>query len=157
MDLQDRLRPTFFAEAEEILVELERAVLAMAERGDDSLMAEIFRQVHTLKGNATCLALEALTRASHHLEDALDLAIRTPRGRDNDLFALLLDGVDTLTRLVREAMAGVRPFDWAEGTVARVDAERRKQLPASEISSRSAWRDRRLMALSAHKRKSPKA
>jgi two-component system chemotaxis sensor kinase CheA len=107
MDLQDRLRPTFFAEAEEILIELERAVLAMAERGDDSLMAEIFRQVHTLKGSATCLALEALTRASHHLEDAIDLAIRTPRGRDNDLLALLLDGVDTLTRLLRDAIDGI--------------------------------------------------
>jgi L-gulonate 3-dehydrogenase len=57
----------------------------------------------------------------------------------------------------RETMVGSRPFDWSEGTVARVDVERRKQLAASEISTRSAWRDRRLMALAVHKRKAPKA
>jgi L-gulonate 3-dehydrogenase len=57
----------------------------------------------------------------------------------------------------RETMVGSRPFDWSESTVARVDIERRKQLAASEISTRSAWRDRRLMALAVHKRKAPKA
>jgi len=52
----------------------------------------------------------------------------------------------------REAMAGVRPFGWADETVARVDGERRKQLDVTDIGARSAWRDRRLMALAAHKR-----
>jgi len=55
----------------------------------------------------------------------------------------------------REAMAGSEPFDWAAGTIARVDAERRQQLTLAEIDARSAWRDRRLMALLAHKRQAP--
>ena len=55
----------------------------------------------------------------------------------------------------QESMASVRPFDWAEGTVARVDVERRRHLATSEIGTRSAWRDRRLMALAAHKRQAP--
>jgi len=52
----------------------------------------------------------------------------------------------------REAMAGVQPFSWAEDTVRRVDGERRRQLDVAAIGARSAWRDRRLMALAAHKR-----
>ena len=52
----------------------------------------------------------------------------------------------------REAMAGAQPFSWADETVARVDGARRKQLDVADIGTRSAWRDRRLMALAAHKR-----
>jgi L-gulonate 3-dehydrogenase len=44
------------------------------------------------------------------------------------------------------------PFDWSDDTLARVDAERRKLLPRDRIEERSSWRDRRLMALIAHRR-----
>lgn len=56
---------------------------------------------------------------------------------------------------VRQTMAGGRPFDWSDETIARLDAERRKQLSTADIGTRSAWRDRRLMALAAHKRQAP--
>lgn len=56
----------------------------------------------------------------------------------------------------RETMSGVKAFAWAEDTVARVDTERRKHLATTDIGARSAWRDRRLMALAAHKREAPK-
>jgi 3-hydroxyacyl-CoA dehydrogenase len=55
----------------------------------------------------------------------------------------------------RETMVDVQPFNWSDGTVARVDLERRKQLDTADIGTRSAWRDRRLMALAAHKRQAP--
>ena len=42
---------------------------------------------------------------------------------------------------------------WDETLVRRIERERRQQLPASEIEARSAWRDRRLMQLVAHKRR----
>jgi hypothetical protein len=34
-----------------------------------------------------------------------------------------------------------------------VEAERRKRVPAGELVERQSWRDRRLMALAAHKRR----
>jgi L-gulonate 3-dehydrogenase len=43
--------------------------------------------------------------------------------------------------------------DWSGPVVDAVEAERRKQLPAAALRDRQAWRDRRLMALAAHKRK----
>ena len=57
----------------------------------------------------------------------------------------------------RETMADVKAFSWAGDAVERVDEERRKQLAVEEIGARSAWRDRRLMALAAHKRQAPAA
>ncbi|MGJ7579839.1 3-hydroxyacyl-CoA dehydrogenase [Variovorax sp. RHLX14] len=55
----------------------------------------------------------------------------------------------------RETMAGVKAFSWSGESIDRVDQERRAQLAVEDIGTRSAWRDRRLMALAAHKREAP--
>jgi 3-hydroxyacyl-CoA dehydrogenase len=44
------------------------------------------------------------------------------------------------------------PYDYDRQTVEKVAGERRAALPLAGIEDRSAWRDRRLMALLAHKR-----
>ena len=43
--------------------------------------------------------------------------------------------------------------DWAGPVLDEIEAERRKRLPADRLQERQAWRDRRLMALAAHKRR----
>lgn len=43
--------------------------------------------------------------------------------------------------------------DWQAELLARIEAERRAILPADQLAERSRWRDNRLMALVAHKRK----
>ncbi|QYD67418.1 3-hydroxyacyl-CoA dehydrogenase [Paraburkholderia edwinii] len=48
------------------------------------------------------------------------------------------------------------PFDWSPETIAKLEAEREALLPRSDIEARSRWRDRRLMALLAHRRKDDK-
>ncbi|HEX4259838.1 MAG TPA: 3-hydroxyacyl-CoA dehydrogenase [Acetobacteraceae bacterium] len=48
-------------------------------------------------------------------------------------------------------IAQMTPRDWSEGLVARLDADRRVALPATDLAARTAWRDSRLMALLAHK------
>lgn len=45
---------------------------------------------------------------------------------------------------------------WEPELIARVEAERRKLMPQNDHGRREAWRDRRLMALIAHKRKMTK-
>ncbi|MDR5741526.1 MULTISPECIES: 3-hydroxyacyl-CoA dehydrogenase [unclassified Caballeronia] len=45
-----------------------------------------------------------------------------------------------------------KPFAWSDETLARLAAERRAVLDADRIEERSRWRDRRLMALLAHRR-----
>ena len=46
-----------------------------------------------------------------------------------------------------------RPRRWDDALVRRIERERREQLPAADLPSRAAWRDRRLMQLLAHKRR----
>jgi 3-hydroxyacyl-CoA dehydrogenase len=45
-----------------------------------------------------------------------------------------------------------RRVDWAGPVLETVERQRRERLPGGELSERLRWRDRRLMALAAHKR-----
>ena len=46
-----------------------------------------------------------------------------------------------------------RRVDWAGPVLAEIERERRATLPADQLAERQRWRDRRLMALAAHKRR----
>jgi L-gulonate 3-dehydrogenase len=46
--------------------------------------------------------------------------------------------------------------DWTGPVLDRIEAERREKLPADKLGERQAWRDRRLMALAAHKKQADK-
>jgi two-component system, chemotaxis family, sensor kinase CheA len=99
----DNLLETFLAEAHECIVELERATLALADAADGSTLQAIYRHLHTVKGSASCVGLEALTRAAHHLEDVVGTAVSAHRGGEPALAGLLLHGLDLLTSLVQAA------------------------------------------------------
>jgi len=49
-----------------------------------------------------------------------------------------------------------RRVDWAGGVLDTIERERREKLPRDKLGARSLWRDRRLMALAAHKRRASK-
>ncbi len=49
-----------------------------------------------------------------------------------------------------------RRVDWAGDVLETLERERRSRLAASDLGKRQAWRDRRLMALAAHKRAADK-
>lgn len=46
-----------------------------------------------------------------------------------------------------------RRVDWAGEVIETVECDRRARLPGADLQRRQMWRDRRLMALAAHKRK----
>ena len=49
-----------------------------------------------------------------------------------------------------------RRVDWSGPVMETVENERRKRTPSDKLVARQAWRDRRLMALAAHKRRADK-
>jgi 3-hydroxyacyl-CoA dehydrogenase len=51
-----------------------------------------------------------------------------------------------------EALRGTRHEPWDDALIAKVESQRRALLDRSQLGARSSWRDRRLMALIAHKR-----
>lgn len=83
MDKKERLLQVFTEEASEIIEELDRLVMQLEEGGDSvSLINDIFRGVHTLKGSANSFGFTRLGEYVHHWEDLLGLF------RDNPEFSL---------------------------------------------------------------------
>jgi 3-hydroxyacyl-CoA dehydrogenase len=55
-------------------------------------------------------------------------------------------------KVLYETMASVRHEPWDAALIEKIESERRKAMPREQHAEREAWRDRRLMALIAHKR-----
>jgi len=75
LDDNDRqqLIDAFVAETDDVLNEMEQLFLRLEQTPeDDQLLHEIFRGVHTLKGNASCLQFDDLTQFAHVMEELLD-------------------------------------------------------------------------------------
>lgn len=53
------------------------------------------------------------------------------------------------------AASRTKPLPWSEPLVDALTGERRAALPLADLAARSGWRDRRLMALVAHRRGQP--
>jgi L-gulonate 3-dehydrogenase len=53
-------------------------------------------------------------------------------------------------------MKDIAAEPWDDALIAKVEAARREQMPHDKHAEREAWRDRRLMALIAHKRDAAK-
>jgi L-gulonate 3-dehydrogenase len=67
------------------------------------------------------------------------------------------DYADRYQRIYEEIFASTRwRADWSGPVMDAIEAERRKRLPADRLASRQVWRDRRLMALAAHKARAAK-
>src|SRR5258708_21436549 len=62
------------------------------------------------------------------------------------------DYVARYRRVLHEINASQMPRRSSDESLSRLEADRRSSLPATELARRQRWRDRRLMALLAHKR-----
>jgi 3-hydroxyacyl-CoA dehydrogenase len=61
------------------------------------------------------------------------------------------DFVARFGKNLREIFPTDGPVDWSGELMDQVEAHRRERLPLSELRERQLWRDRRLLALAAHK------
>ena len=69
----------------------------------------------------------------------------------------VVDYVERYQQMYADIFPTVRwRAEWDGPVLATVEAERRAALPPEDLAKRQAWRDKRLMALSAHKRASDK-
>lgn len=108
MEIQrDLILKSFLLESEDSLAEMEEAVLELERRPDsDDLVQAIFRVVHTAKGNAAILELQALLAFAHTLEDFLDAVRKRQLAVTRDVTTVLLASTDVLRQMVVAAGLG---------------------------------------------------
>ncbi|OGR89334.1 MAG: hypothetical protein A3J74_11100 [Elusimicrobia bacterium RIFCSPHIGHO2_02_FULL_57_9] len=101
-----QFKDIFIGEAQDILGRVEEILVRLEQApGDGAMIQELFRVVHTLKGNAATLDLKKMTELAHGFEDRLDAvakgsALITPRVLD--AFLACLDRLRLLLREVQE-------------------------------------------------------
>lgn len=101
MTKQEQVKAIFIDEAGEIIEKLDVDILRFEENSSDfDLLNEIFRGVHTLKGNANAFGFIRLGEFVHHFEDVLDHYRSTKEDVQEHLLGLFVDSVD----IIKEVM-----------------------------------------------------
>lgn len=128
----ERLVQVFVEEATEILDALDEALVTLADSPTDSgALAEVFRRLHTLKGDSGTVGMPHIAEFVHRLEDLFDAARRDGLSLSARAVALMTDATD----LLREMIA-VLPEQRPAHRERAAEISRRLESPADLLVSR---------------------
>ncbi len=115
-----RFKDTFFQEAAEHLDRIEEAALCMEETPDDAeSLNRLFRAVHTIKGSAAMVGLDAVSDFAHGVENVLDRARAGDLPVTKRLIDLILLSRDHLHTLMAAGEAPEGPAPDSGGRILR--------------------------------------
>ncbi len=93
--ISPEMSTNFVSESQDILQSLESGLLNwLQDQKNQELLGDIFRQIHSFKGNCGFLGFAALETLSHHLETAIDLARSGGKVNSSKLAELALKLID---------------------------------------------------------------
>lgn len=108
----EELRKIYFAQAYEIVDELQDAMLKLeADPGDAETLKIIKRHVHTLKGDSHSIGLGSIGTLCHRMEDVLSILIGGAQHADGEPVDLLLGCVDAVHHLLAAGESGAGDGD----------------------------------------------
>jgi two-component system chemotaxis sensor kinase CheA len=105
LDLDSAIE-TFAEEAQELLVEMENALLALEDTPDDSEMINsLFRAMHTIKGSSGLFGFNVIVEFTHEAETILDQVRNNEKTLDYPLISVLLDCKDHTASLLAHCIS----------------------------------------------------
>ncbi|UQA56707.1 chemotaxis protein CheA [Polyangium aurulentum] len=107
----ERFRETFHAEAAELCAAMEGGLLALEGSFDPDALGQVFRALHTLKGNASMMGFAAAARLAHAAEELLEKLAEDAQPVTPELSTLLLESVDALRLRIGIGREDGRPID----------------------------------------------
>jgi two-component system chemotaxis sensor kinase CheA len=97
----------FIDESNDHLQALNENLLRLESSPDDlSIVQDIFRSAHTLKGMSATMGFEDLAHLTHEMENVLDLVRNEKLRMDSYIFDTLFKGLDALESMVRDIVDG---------------------------------------------------
>jgi Chemotaxis protein histidine kinase and related kinases len=97
----------FIDESNDHLQSLNENLLRLENSPDDlSIVQDIFRSAHTLKGMSATMGFEDLAHLTHEMENVLDLVRNGKLRMDSFIFDTLFKGLDALESMVRDIVDG---------------------------------------------------
>jgi len=143
MQLDDDFLPIFINECQDLLTEMEAALLRLeAEAQDHAAIDAIFRAAHTIKGSAGIFGFERLIDFTHHMESVLDRLRNDQLAVDANLISLLLRCRDQIGAEV----AAIAQSHALQAEYVRQGAELTAQLEGLLAQSKSGRKSRAAQA-----------
>ncbi len=104
MGLYDDALETFFAEANDMLQQIEDTLLILeTDPGNRETINALFRAAHTIKGSAGLFGLNRIVNFTHQVESVLDRVRKNEITIDPNLSNVLLKSSDILSDLLQQA------------------------------------------------------
>ncbi len=109
---------SFISESSDFLDKAEKNILEMErDPQNDKLIADSFRSVHTVKGNAGFFGYPRIEDTCMTIESTLDAIRRRTRKTDHDIVTSLLDSLDSLRGLINSLSKGTEEHPGSEKEV----------------------------------------
>ncbi len=107
MNQMNQYNEAFIVEAEELLVEIEDAILSIEDNPDDKdAIDRLFRAMHTIKGSSGMFGFNDITQFTHHVETALDLVREGIVSISKALIDIVLQSKDQIKSMLEAAKTG---------------------------------------------------
>lgn len=136
----------FRVEARELLDQIEQGLLDLVQHPEDkSLVATVFRALHTLKGSGAMFGFDALAGFTHHCETAFDRVRKGEAPATRELVTAVLSAMDHMRALAEER--AVEPGA-AEALLAALEraAGASADAPAADAPAAATWHIRFTLA-----------
>jgi len=102
-EIIEQMRVAFRAEALDLLIELDSALLSLeTEPGDSALVNRVFRAIHTIKGSGATAGFTHLAGFAHKVEEAFDLAREGRLDVTPELIDCALKACDVIRQILDE-------------------------------------------------------
>ncbi|HEY0054555.1 MAG TPA: chemotaxis protein CheA [Pedobacter sp.] len=97
----DQYKESFGEEALEVISEMEKCLLLMETNKDHSaLVQQVFRAMHTLKGNSAMFGYRVIAEFTHHLESIYEYIRSGQKAINKEILDVTLESLDHLSYLV---------------------------------------------------------
>ena len=107
MDDNNKYIEIFFAETDEYLQTLNECLLELEKNPEDgSILDEIFRAAHTLKGMAATMGYNNMAELTHHMESVFELFRSGKSSINSEIISLIFKCLDKLSEIVEDLREG---------------------------------------------------
>ncbi len=108
--MNDNYKQAFREEANELLSELETALLALEQNpSDPELIGRVFRAMHTIKGSGAMFGFDTVASFTHDVETVYDLIRNGKMAVTQAIIGLTLNACDEIKRLICEETGELPP------------------------------------------------
>ncbi|WP_207531961.1 chemotaxis protein CheA [Desertivirga arenae] len=97
----DQYKSSFTEEAHELIAEMESSLLQLEQNPDDNnLIQQVFRAMHTLKGNSSMFGFKVIAEFTHHFESIYEFIRSGQQKATKEILDISLASLDHLSALV---------------------------------------------------------